>query len=372
MLRIVSALTPELALSLERDLLQRSDLTLIDVTTIEQLMVVAREGAHLCLVEPLLPDGNARDVLDELATLDERIPTVLVASAEARDELGEQGFAAVIELPFVGGAFEEILGKVIDTPRRRSLRQPVAARIADVDGTRIGRTLDLSMGGAALRTRRALVVGDALAITVELPGRDALPVRAKVVRAVGERAAVSFEDVSDALRVALTNVLAPVGGVPEGLSFRPRPDLGVRAAALGGALVEGPALAALSTLLGADGDSTLVVRDLSPFDDAQLDRFIELRTALDELGTVTLRACPSWLGDLASRMPSLLGKRARIGTLAVALRCDTCEDAYEEELPVSDRLETAARLEAGRLCAVCGGTLRPNLPLDALLAFLPA
>ncbi|MEO6950534.1 MAG: PilZ domain-containing protein [Polyangia bacterium] len=369
MLRIVSALTPELALSLERDLLRRADLHLIDVTTIEQLVAAAREGAHLCLVEPLLPDGNARDVLDELAALDERVPTVLVASPEARDELGEQGFAAVIELPLSGGAFDDVLGRIIDTPRRRALRQPVAARIADIDGTRIGRSLDLSMGGAALRTRRGLTVGEALAITVELPGREPLAVRSKVVRAVGERAAISFEDASDTLRIALTNVLAPVGAV-EGLSFRPRPDLGARAAALGGTLVEGPALAALSTFFAGQGDTTLVVRDLMRFDDAMLDRFVTLRQALDELGTLTLRACPSWLGALASRLPSLLGDRARIGTLAVALRCDTCEDAYEEELPVTDKRATSTMLEAGRPCAVCGGTLRPCVPTNALLAFL--
>ena len=369
MLRIVSALTPELALSLEHDLLRRADLHLIDVTTIEQLVAAAREGAHLCLVEPLLPDGNARDVLDELATLEEHVPTVLVATPEARDELGEQGFAAVIELPFVGGVFEEVLGKVIDTPRRRSLRQPVAARISDVDGTRIGRTLDLSMGGAAVRTRRALTLGEALAITVELPGHDAMVVRAKVVRAVGERAAISFEDASDTLRLALTDVLAPVG-VLDGLSFRPRPDLGARAAALGGSLVEGPALAALVTRFAGPGDMTLVVRDLSPFDDAMLDRFLTLRRGLDELGALTLRACPSWLGTLASRLPTLLGARARIGTLAVELRCDSCDDAYEEELLVGDRQTTAASLEAGRPCAVCGGTLRTRSSTDVLLAFL--
>lgn len=359
MLRIISALTPSLALQLEHDLLRRADLHLVGVTTVEELVATAREGAALALIEPLLPDGNARDALEELAANEDRVPLVLIATPEQRAELGDEGFAAVIELPFSGGAFEEVLGRIVDAPRRRGRRRTLSARVLDADGQPLGRAIDLATGGIALRTRRALEVGSTLDYALVLPGMASLSARGRVVRCAGEHAALTIEAPSDALREALALLVAADAG--EGLSFHPH---GERTASIGGAFTDGAALSALlSHLAEGEGERTLFVRDLHPFSEDALTRFIATRRDLEGLGPLALRAVPVWLASLMSRMPSVLGDTAKVGSVAVALRCPGCGDTHEEELDLPVALKP---------CAICAAALEPVPPLDVALAFTDA
>lgn len=377
-MRIISALSPELALTLERDLLRREDLHLVTVTSIDELGTAARDGAQLCLVGPLLPDGDARDALEtvRLSPSLSRVPVVLVATREERKELGEAGFSAVIELPYVGTTFDELLGPLLDARRRRGLRRASSARVLDSEGAPIGRAVDLSTGGLQVRTKRAHAAGDELRFALELPGSAPLAARGRVVRSREQHLALELIEPSPELSAALREAVEPLT-LRAGLAFRPRPELGPRGASLGGALVEGAALAALVAHLGARADepARLLVRELEPFDEPALDRWIALVGALSAEAPVEVHGCPSWLGDLAARMPAVLARgRARIVSLGVALRCPPCDDDHEDEVALGG-LDPAGQLAAvealsARPCAICAGRVRPAQPASATLAFV--
>ena len=371
MRRLVSTLSPEVALLLERDLLRRGDLHLLSARTIDELVGFAREGAELCLVEALLPDGDALDALDAVRATPEgsRLPVVLVVTSDTPNK-DATGFSAMLELPAAPGAVEELLARLLSEPRRHGARRAASARARDEKGAPLGRVVDVSRGGIALRTRKALSAGATLAVTLELPLQETpLSAQVRVLRTAGEHVALALIEPSAALVEALALLIAPPP-VDGGMAFRPLPQLGERAASIGGTLAEGPARAALEAF-GNGGGARLVVSDLLPFDERALDRWINL---LAVLGPVELHGCPAWLRALADRVPATLGRgsaRARIATLEVALHCATCGDdgVGEAKLPVGDRATVIAAVEAlaASPCFVCGGALELLDPSSAML-----
>ena len=372
MKRIVSALDATQTLELERDLLRRADLNLVTVTTIEQLVAAAHEGAQLCLVGPLLPDGDARDALEAIRADDALadVPVVLVATPAISDRMGTWGFAGVLSLP-LEGSVDDHLGALLESPQRLAPRRRGFARVRDDQGVAIGHAIDLSESGLLVRTRRATKVGEQLAVSIDFPAIAApIAARARVARVIGDKVAIAFEAPSADLRAAL---LDAAGAAPTpGLSFRPRDDLGARGAELGGSFAEGPALAVLGerVTLETPDPVRLVLRDLLPFDEAMLDRFLELLAAVS---AIEVHACPRWLAELAARMP-VLSNRLHIYSMAFAVRCPSCGDAFDDRvtLAVLDRTaaEVALRAAVETPCLVCGGALSlVDLPA-ASLAFL--
>ncbi len=376
--RVLSALTLDLAVEIERDLLRRDDIHLVTARSIDELVTLARDGAALCLVEPLLPDGDALDALDALRTLAAPVPVVLVTLRDAPPARGvDEGFAAIIQLPDPDGAFAEVIGRLLGAPRRRGARRFASARVRDEAGAPLGRVVDLAVGGLAVRTRRKLSVGDKISISIELVTQDvALPARAEVVRVEEEVVALRLEAPSAALSSALELTLAP-HFAPRGFSFRPSTELGPRTAAIGGTLADGPALTALVTFMldesaEVDAPSRLALHELAPLDEAGVDRWIALVARLPGVG---LLGCPAWFMGLAGRLPALLGKgegKARVASIQLPLRCTACHDELEDEARWSAASEMRAAIAAclQRPCYVCGGTLVLEEPLEVLIAAL--
>jgi hypothetical protein len=376
MFRIASTLSPELAQLLERDLLRRSDVHLLAVRSIDELVTATRDGAELCLVEPLLPDGDALDALHAVRATPygARVPVVLITPADA--PAGDTpGFSAQIGLPAPAGAIEELLGKLLSAPRRRDLRHAASARVFDEAGAPIGRLVDVAAGGVALRTRLHFDVGARPTIALELPTLlSPVPVQARVLRAAGEHVALALESPSEAARDALALLITPPAS-ESGLSFRPLATLGRRGAAIGGSLGgEGPAHVALLSFLTEQNDdpARLYVRDLVPFNERALDRWIEL---LEAVGTVELLCAPAWLRALADRMPSALREGARIVSTTLLVRCQACGDESDREARL-DGNRAAARAAAAEVvaapCALCGGKVMLDDPLESSFLFLAA
>lgn len=379
MKRLVSALDAGQTLALEHDLLRRADLHVHTVTTIEELLVAAREGAQVCLVGPLLPDGDARDALEAVRADRDLtdMPVVLVATPEIAGRVGSDGFTAVLHLPY-GGALDEKLSRLLAAPKREARRRQGFARVRDAEQQPVGHAVDFSDNGILLRTRRAFALGQDVTLSLELPGASA-PIlgHARVVRIANERVALAFQEATPALRAAIADAMgAPsrLPGSPEiGLSFQPRAELGARGAELAGALIEGPALAALSShLLAAPSEpARLVVRDLAPFDDAMLDRFLALVSGAT--GSIELRSCPVWLSELCARLPAL-SARVTIASMWVVVRCQDCDQPFQDlaELGAGSRsaAETALAAITQPPCLVCGSALQLVGNAAALLAFL--
>jgi hypothetical protein len=362
-----------LALLLERDLLRRADLHLITARSIDELVTYTREGAEMCLIEPLLPDGDALDALDAVRATPEgsHVPVVLVLTPDmSRTEA--VGFSAVLELPAPPGAVEELLSRLLAEPRRRGVRRPTSTRVRDERGEPLGRLVDVSRGGLALRTRRPLVAGTLVSLQLELPLQVApVSAQARVLRVAGEHVALALDSPSDALADALELLITPPA-LEGGMAFRPLPQLGERAAAIGGVVNGGPARAALEAFFADGGGSgALVVTDLVPFDEAALDYWISL---IESIGArVELHGCPAWLRALGDRMPRALGRaprRVRIASLQVGLRCSACGDESQGEarLP-GERATAVAAIEvlAASPCFVCGGALALVEPTDTIL-----
>ncbi len=377
MFRIASTLSPELAQLLERDLLRRSDVHLLAVRSIDELVTATRDGAELCLVEPLLPDGDALDALHAIraTSYGARVPVVLVMSGDVPAD-DTPGFSAQIGLPAPPGAIEELLGKLLLAPRRRDLRRAASARVFDESGAPIGRLVDVAAGGVALRTRRIFEVGARPTIALELPTlRTPVPVQARVLRAAGEHVALALESPSEAARDALALLITPPSS-EAGLSFRPLPTLGRRGAAVGGNFDgEGPAHAALLAFLGepSDDPARLYVGDLVPFNEHALDRWIEL--AATRSASVELLCAPAWLRALADRMPAALRPGARIASTALLVRCLACGDESDRETRIegkrADARAAAAEVSAAP-CALCGGQVTLDDPLESSFLFLAA
>jgi hypothetical protein len=378
MWRIASTLSPELAELLERDLLRRADVHLLAVRSIDELVAATRDGAELCLVEPLLPDGDAIDALHAVRSAPHgaRLPVVLVTPQDAVEANEAGGFSAQISLPAPPGAIEELLSRLLSAPRRRDRRRAASARVFDQAGAPIGRLVDVAAGGVALRTRRAFEVGARPTLELELPTFEKpLRVQARVVRVAGEHVALALEAPSEEVTSALTLLVAP--SVPEsGLSFRPLPALGKRGAAIGGTLGDGPAYAALLAFLAehaGDGAARLYVGDLAPLDDRALDRWIELLSAV---GEVELLYAPAWLRALCDRTPAALPSQAHIRSTALFVRCTACGDESEREVKLESNAidRAAARGEADRVaaapCALCAGALALDDPSDSTFLFL--
>jgi DNA-binding response OmpR family regulator len=375
MRRLVSTVSPEIALMLERDLLRRSDLHLVTARSIDELVTHTREGAELCLVEALLPDGDAVDALDAVRATPEgsHVPVVLVTAADA-PRPDRAGFSAVLELPAPAGAVEDLLARLLAEPRRRSLRLAASARVRDERGDPLGRLVDIARGGIALRTRRTLTAGATVTISLELPLQEALmTAKARVLRVAGEHVALALESPSEALIEALELLIAPPP-LEGGMAFRPLPQLGERAAAIGGILADGPARAAAEAYFTAAGPGTsqLVVGELTPFDDAAFDRWLLLLAAIGRLGPIELLRCPPWLRALVDRAPGALGRspRARIASLDVSLRCNGCGDecCLEARLPPGrDAAIAAVREVAAPPCFICSGTLELTEPIETIL-----
>jgi PilZ domain len=376
MFRIASTLSPELAQLLERDLLRRADVHLLAVRSIDELVSATRDGAELCLVEPLLPDGDALDALHAIraTTYGARVPVVLVTPGDT--PAGDTpGFSAQIGLPAPAGAIEELLGKLLSAPRRRDLRRAASARVFDESGAPIGRLVDVAAGGVALRTRRTFEVGARAAIALELPTlRTPVPVQARVLRAAGEHVALALESPSEAARDALALLITPPSG-EAGLSFRPLPTLGPRGAAVGGNFDgEGPAHAALLAFLGETSadPARLYVGDLVPFNERALDRWIEL---LEAVGPVELLCAPAWLRALADRMPAALRTGARIASTALLVRCLACGDESDREARIEGKRADARAVAAEVIaapCALCAGQVTLDDPMESSFLFLAA
>ncbi len=374
MKRIVSALDEDQTIALEHDLLRRSDLIVHSVTTIEELLVAARESAQLCLVGPLLPDGDARDALEAVhADRDlTDMPVVLVATPEIAARVGSEGFAAVLSLPLTEPLDERLSVLLAATPRL-SRRRRGFARVRDREEQPLGHAIDFAENGVLLRTRKPATVGMDLVVSITFPGATApLPGNARVVRVNGERVALAFQEPNAALRGALADATGHLPDATTGLSFQPREALGARGVELAGTLLEGPALAALfAHVEGPTEPVRLRARDLGRFDDAALDRFLALLAAAG--APVELCSCPAWLGELCARMPSL-SRRVQITSLWVAVRCTDCGDRFEDLAAIGACNRAAADTALASLtqpaCLVCGGKLALIQAADALLAFV--
>jgi CheY-like chemotaxis protein len=189
---IVASHNPDLAHDFDRDLLRRRDLRLVTARDTDDLVAKLRDGADLCFVDRVLPDGDAESALAAIRA-DKRfaaVPVVLVTSAgaPADDRAAAQaaGFADVVELPAAPGVLGLLVGQLLGVPLREDERFAVRVHVFAESGdpeSYIGTSVDLSEHGMLLKARRTTAPGTLLDIRFALPGRTGeLTLKGRVVR----------------------------------------------------------------------------------------------------------------------------------------------------------------------------------------------
>jgi CheY-like chemotaxis protein len=382
---IVASHNPDLAHDFDRDLLRRRDLRLVTARDTDELLARLREGADLCFIDRVLPDGDAASAVAAIRA-DKRlanIPVVMVTSAGAPDSdrgaAQEAGFADVVELPAAPGTLGLLVGRLLGVPLREDERFAVRVHVFDATGasespeTYIGTSVDLSENGMLLKARRAAATGSVLGMRFALPGRAGeLSLRGRVVRAdeqsfaPQQALALSFEDVSVADRAALREYLRVLlGGRP--FRWRTVEDGGRTVVELFGVL---RADSDLSPLKALKGDVWLRLREFRRISSDSVQKWIDFVRGLPAAQRLHLIECPIPFIHQANLITNLL-ERQEVESFYAPYSCAACGLEEEKLIDVKRDLDGGRKRQPpAQKCSSCGGPLSFDELTDQYFAFL--
>lgn len=161
-------------LELQKSYLKRSTCRVLTARTGSQaLKLCRRDPPDLVFLDAAMPD------IDGLATcrflkgdpLAGRVPVVLIASPERREECARAGCDEVLIKPFDSGAFLDVVRRFVPLLERRESRIPVSCRVefSSRVGSYTAYTRDLSAHGLFLKSPRPFALGTRLKMLIHLP-----------------------------------------------------------------------------------------------------------------------------------------------------------------------------------------------------------
>jgi CheY-like chemotaxis protein len=386
---IVASHNPDLARDFDRDLLRRKDLRLVTARDADELVEKLREGADICFVDRMLPDGDAEAALADIRA-DKRlgnIPVVLVTAAGApqpeRGEAQKSGFADVVVLPTAPGALSLLIARLLGLPLREDERFAVRVHVfadgndgqVDSPETYIGTSIDLSENGMLLKARNLAAPGTVLGMRFSLPGRTGeLSLRGRVVRiddegfAPAHALALAFEEVTAADAAALHEYLRVlIGGRP--FRWRTVEEDGRRVVELYGVLRADSDLTALEQ---QRGEQWFRLREFRRISSDSVQKWIEFVRALateDQNARLHLLECPVPFIHQANLITNLL-ERQEVVSFYAPYSCAACGLDEERLIDVHRDLEDGKRRTAPEMrCSSCGGLMAFD-ELPEFFAFL--
>jgi CheY-like chemotaxis protein len=381
---LVASHNPDLARDFDRDLLRRRDLGLVTARDIGDLMTKLRQGADLCFVDRMLPDGDAELALATIRA-DKRfaqLPVVMVTSigAPATDRAAVQaaGFADLVELPAPPGTLSLLVGRLLGVPLRDNDRFPVRVHVFTEAGrespeTYIGTSIDLSENGMLLKARRTDPPGQKLHMRFALPGRAGeLTLQARVVRADEQTfapqvaLALAFEDVTPVDRAALREYLGVLlGGRP--FHWRIVEEAGQSLVEISGVLRADSDLTALSS---RRGDLWVRMREFRRIGSDSVQKWIDFVRTLPPGEKLHLVECPIPFIHQANLITNLL-ERQEVESFFAPYSCPRCELDEERLIDVKRHLDGGKRRQPpAQTCSSCGGALAFDELVDEYFAFL--
>jgi CheY-like chemotaxis protein len=391
---IVASHNPDLARDFDRDLLRRRDLRLVTARDTRELVEKLREGAHICFVDRMLPDGDAEAALSDIRADRHliHIPVVLVTAIGApqldRAEAQKAGFADVVVLPTSPGALSLLIARLLGLPLREDERFAVRVHVfsddplrkdlsdnVDSPETYIGTSIDLSENGMLLKARKRVPAGTMLGVRFSLPGRAGeLALRSRVVRIDSETffpahaLALAFEDVTAADAAALREYLRVLlGGRPfHWRVVEPGESGGRRVIELMGVL---RADSDLSGLPREHGEQWFRMREFRRISSDSVQKWIDFARAQAADARLHLVECPVPFIHLANLIPSLLEHQMVVSFYA-PYSCAACGLDEERLIDVHGDLADGKRRQPPEMrCSGCGGLMAFD-ELPEFFAFL--
>jgi CheY-like chemotaxis protein len=377
---IVASHNPDLAHDFDRDLLRRKDLRLVTARDGDELVEKLREGADICFVDRVLPDGDAEAALADIRA-DKRlsnIPVVLVTAAGApqpeRSDAQKSGFADVVVLPTSPGALSLLIARLLGLPLREDERFAVRVHVfangneaqADSPETYIGTSIDLSENGMLLKARNRAAAGTVLGMRFSLPGRAGeLALRGRVVRvddegfAPAHALALAFEEVTAADGAALREYLRVlIGGRPfRWRMVEPEQSGGRRVVELIGVLRADSDLTALEQQRGEQWFRMREFRRISSDSVQKWIDFVRTLATEDKSARLHLLECPVPFIHQANLITNLL-ERQEVVSFYAPYSCAACGLDEERLIDVHRDLDDGKRRTPPEMrCSSCGGLM---------------
>ncbi len=376
---IVASHNPDLAHDFDRDLLRRRDLRLVTARDTDDLLTKLRDGADLCFVDRVLPDGDAESALAAIRA-DKRflgIPVVLVTSAgapaEDRGQARAAGFADIVELPAAPGVLGLLVGQLLGVPLREDERFAVRVHVFSENSdaeSYIGTSVDLSEHGMLLKARRSAAPGTLLDVRFSLPGRTGeLTLHGRVVRvdatsfAPSFGLALAFESPTPADAAALREYLRVLlQGRP--FSWRTLPETGRTVIELYGVLRADSDLTPLTQL---PTPLYLRLRSFRRISSDSVQKWIDFVRALPETQRIFLLECPIPFIHQANLITNLL-EHQTVESFFAPYSCAHC--GLDEEKLLTTAELGAAKKPPPQTCTACHSpTTFDDLP-EQYFAFL--
>lgn len=382
---IVASHNPDLARDFDRDLLRRRDLRLVTARDTDDLVARLREGADLCFVDRVLPDGDAASALAAIRADKQlaHVPVVMVttvgAPASGRAEAQAIGFADVVELPAPPGALGLLVGRLLGVPLREDERFAVRVHVfqsgnaTESPETYIGTSIDLSENGMLLKARRGAAPGSVLGVRFALPGRPGeLSLRGRVVRvddqsfAPQHALALAFENLTPADRAALHEYLRVlIGGRP--FRWRTVEEHGRTVIELYGVL---RADSDLLPLANTRGDVWLRLREFRRISSDSVQKWIDFVRAVPADARLHLLECPIPFIHQANLITNLL-ERQEVESFFAPYSCAACGLDEERLIDVKRDLDGGKKRQPPPMpCSSCGGPLAFDELTEQYFAFL--
>jgi CheY-like chemotaxis protein/Tfp pilus assembly protein PilZ len=164
-------------IELLKNYLKRTTCRLLTARTGAQALKLCRQDPpDLVLLDAAMPemDGASACRFLKADPVLGRIPIVILAPQDRRDDCVRAGCDEVLIKPFESAAFLEVVRRFVPLLERREQRIPVSCRVefrAKV-GSYTAYTRDLSAHGLFLKSPRPFAVGTRLQMVIHLPGRS--------------------------------------------------------------------------------------------------------------------------------------------------------------------------------------------------------
>src|SRR5882672_10110388 len=163
-------------IELQRNYLKRTTCRIQTARTgVEALNLCRQDPPDLVFLDAEMPemDGIAACRFLKADPLLGRIPIVIVASADRREECVRAGCDDVLIKPLESASFLEKVRRFVPLLERREGRIPVSCRVEfrGKSGSYVAYTRDLSTHGLFLKSPRPFAVGTRLQMVIHLPSR---------------------------------------------------------------------------------------------------------------------------------------------------------------------------------------------------------
>lgn len=372
---IVAAFHPELPRDLRQGLLQRKDLRILPVRTLQDLVErMGRGGVDLALIGPQLGEHGAVSIGQTVRGNKKvhGLPMLLIWTGGGSVPPGLHAqFDEMIEWPQKAAVLPQILSRLLGLHVREHDRFPLRVHVfhgalaSEKIGaeTYLGSSIDLSIEGMLLRATRAISVGERLAIRFTLPGRpQPLSITAKVVRADSQSyapehtAGLKFEPMPDEARNALRDFFSTWAG---GRNFRWNiiRDEQRQVIYLSGVL---NAEVDLTPLKQLRGELDFHMRDFRRISSDSIQSWLDLMRSLTGASKIRLHECPIQFVQQANAISNLLDNTEVVSFYAPYL-CSRCgldeERLVDVQKDLHDAQGTLQRRPPPFRCVRCGAEM---------------